>query len=242
MKKSIDYIVNWLKKHNDNAKTNGFVLGLSGGIDSAVVAGLCKLACPNTLGIILPCNSSEQDEKDAKLVAEALNLDIMTFDLSKHFNNLTKDLEASLTSEAKRMALANIKPRLRMTTLYFYANMQNRLVIGTGNRDERYVGYFTKWGDGGADLMPIAHLSKEEVWQMARDLNIPNAVIEKPPSAGLWQNQTDEQEMGFSYKILEHYLQGKDVPQDSKKRIEHLHKVSRHKVNLPPIIEVEEQK
>ena len=112
----------------------------------------------------------------------------------------------------------------------------NRLVVGTGNRDERYVGYFTKWGDGAADLMPIAHLSKDEVWAMARELGVPEQVITKAPSAGLWEAQTDEQEMGFTYRVLDQYIRGQAVPEEAKQRIERLHRASGHKLVVPPYI------
>jgi len=237
MLQRIDYIVDWLKRHNKTAKTNGFILGLSGGIDSALVAALCKKACPQTSGIIMPCHSNPQDALDAQKVAEALGLHVTLVDLSTTFDTLLAAFPKE--GEPTRMAIANLKPRLRMTTLYYYANLYNRLVVGTGNRDERYVGYFTKWGDGAADIMPIAHLSKGEVWQMAAELGVPEQIINKPPSAGLWENQTDEQEMGFTYSALNSYLSGEYVHADIKKRIEHLHNVSRHKLSLPPIINEE---
>ena len=240
MTKSMVFITDWLKKQNAETQTNGFVFGLSGGVDSAVVAGLSKLASPDkTLGIIMPCKSDPQDAVDAQAVADLLQLKTITVDLSDDYSFLAEKLSSSVLLEPSKVTLANIKPRLRMMVLYFYANLYNRLVVGTGNRDERYVGYFTKWGDGGADIMPIAHLSKAEVRKMAQELKIPKHIIEKPPSAGLWLNQTDEQEMGFSYQVLDQYLKGEQIPDKARKRIEHLHRTSRHKLSLPPIIEEE---
>jgi NAD+ synthase len=132
---------------------------------------------------------------------------------------------------------ANVKPRLRMTSLYFFANSLNYFVAGTGNRSEITLGYFTKYGDGGVDLLPIGHLLKSEVRALARELGVPNPVIEKAPTAGLWMGQTDEGEMGFSYEDLERYLvEGAPaVPETVAKRIEELRRTSEHKRALPPI-------
>ncbi len=237
MNKSIEYIVSWLRDYNEQAHTDGFVVGLSGGIDSALVAALCEKACPGqVLGVLMPCHSNPQDAIDAHAVAEALSIATLTIPLDDPFDSLFEVLKANSEGEIKRMSKANIKPRLRMISLYFYANLMNRLVVGTGNRDERYVGYFTKWGDGAADLMPIAHLSKDEVWAMARELGVPEQVITKAPSAGLWEAQTDEQEMGFTYRVLDQYIRGQAVPEEAKQRIERLHRASGHKLVVPPYI------
>jgi NAD+ synthase len=140
-----------------------------------------------------------------------------------------------------RVPLANIKPRLRMATLYFYANSLNYLVAGTGNRSELAIGYFTKYGDGGCDLLPIGHLVKSEVRAIARDLNVPQGIVDRTPSAGLWLGQTDEEEMGFTYADLERYLE--DGPQAVSPalamRIERLMRISEHKRQMPPIPDVD---
>jgi len=136
-----------------------------------------------------------------------------------------------------RVPLANIKPRLRMATLYYFANALNYLVAGTGNRSELSIGYFSKYGDGGVDLLPIGHLVKSEVRALARELNIPPEIVDRTPSAGLWFGQTDEEEMGFTYKDLERYLE--DGPQGVSPalamRIERLIRASEHKRQLPPM-------
>jgi NAD+ synthase len=136
-----------------------------------------------------------------------------------------------------RVPLANMKPRVRMTALYFFANSLNYLVAGTGNRSELAIGYFTKYGDGGCDLLPIGRLTKNEVRALARDLNVPQAIIDRPPSAGLWLGQTDEDEMGFTYADLERYLtEGADAVSPALvMRIERLIRSSEHKRELPPM-------
>jgi NAD+ synthase len=133
--------------------------------------------------------------------------------------------------------IANVKPRLRMATLYFVANRLNYLVAGTGNRSEITIGYYTKYGDGGVDLLPIGRLVKREVWDLARELGVPSRVIDKAPSAGLWLGQTDESEMGFTYAELESFIRdgASAVSPKIAGRIQHLVKVSEHKRALPPM-------
>jgi NAD+ synthase len=202
MKKNI---VSWLKKQVKEAGAKGIVMGLSGGVDSAVVAALAKEAVGknNLLALLLPCYSHGQDEQDAKIVARKLGIKIKKVDLSKVFNILT-----AILPEAGGLAKHNLKPRLRMLVLYYFANKLNYLVCGTGNKSEAMVGYFTKYGDGGVDMLPIADLLKKEVRQLARELKIPEHVITKPPTAGLWQGQTDEGEMGLTYAELDEILAG----------------------------------
>jgi NAD+ synthase len=249
MKREIDRLVTWLDSKLSASVAQGFVVGLSGGIDSAVVARLCQLARPDaTLGVLLPCHSDPRDEADARLVADRFTLRTTRVDLAAAYDALLRDARAAVASLSPdgahtpddiraRLPVANLKPRLRMTTLYFVANSVNFLVVGTGNRSEMTIGYFTKYGDGGVDLLPIAHLLKSEVRAMARELDIPATVIEKPPSAGLWIGQTDEDEMGFTYGQLEQYLN--DGPQSVSPavamKIERLARASEHKKAPTPI-------
>jgi NAD+ synthase len=240
-------LAQWLRDRAEAAGANGFVFGLSGGIDSAVVARLCQLATPNRcLGVLLPCYSHAQDEADAYLMADAFGIPTAKVDLSGPFDALTGELHAAIkglprtvhvTDIKQQMPEANIKPRLRMASLYYIANSLNYLVAGTGNRSELTLGYFTKYGDGGVDVLPIGGLLKSEVRSLARELSVPAAIIDKAPSAGLWIGQTDEAEMGFSYDTLEKYLaEGPSaVPKETADRIEQLQNASGHKRALPPI-------
>lgn len=240
----------WLRAKVQEAGVRGIVVGLSGGIDSAVVARVAQLAVPDgIMTVMMPAHSHPQDAEDARLVAGAFDLPVMTVDLSLPADSLQRTIDASLGpvasnaaaghANARRMAQANLKPRLRMTTLYYVANRMNYLVAGTGNRCEIAVGYYTKFGDGGVDLLPLGALLKSEVRQLARDLGVPAPIIDKPPSAGLWAGQTDEGEMGVSYADLEDYLTrgpGSVAPATAA-RIESLARVSEHKRRLPPVFE-----
>jgi NAD+ synthase len=224
---------------------------LSGGLDSAVVARLAQLAAPGqVLAIILPCHSDPQDAGDAMLVANHYSMMTVRIDLGSSYDALVADAQAVLAALPEQMRatapadplrgrvpLANIKPRLRTATLYFYSNTLNYLVAGTGNRSEIAIGYFTKYGDGACDLLPIGHLVKGQVRAMARDLNVPEAIIERTPSAGLWLGQTDEEEMGFTYADLERYLDDgpRTVTPALAMRIERLMRLGEHKRQLPPI-------
>ena len=226
-------IVDWLKEKAAEAKAKGLVFGVSGGIDSAVVAALAKRAFPeNSLGIIMPCHSNPIDEEHGLLVANSVGIDIQKVDLSKTYDQLLESLDLE---NANKMALANIKPRLRMITLYFYAQVNNYLVVGSTNKSEFTVGYFTKYADSGVDLMPLASLTKTEVRKLAEYLNIPKIIIEKAPTAGLWENQTDEDEMGFGYDVLDNYIRNKTGPNDIVEKINLMNRRSEHKRNLPPI-------
>jgi NAD+ synthase len=242
-----DRIVHWLRGRASAAGARGFVFGLSGGIDSAVVARLCQIAAPQrVLGVYLPAYSHSQDEDDAKLVATTFGIPLARVDLTATFDAMSEALTSGIkrlpqqvhvTDIKQQMPEANIKPRLRMTALYFIANSLNYLVTGTGNRSELMLGYFTKHGDGGVDLLPIGRLLKSEVRALARELGVPARVIEKPPSAGLWMGQTDEQEMGFTYEMLERFLQDGPgaVPPGIATRIETLQRTSEHKRELPAL-------
>ncbi len=210
-------IATWLRQHVEQSGASGLAVGLSGGIDSAVVLGLASLATPDAvLGVVMPCHSTPEDEVDARAVAEHFGVPVARVDLARAYDTLTSDLQTCHESLAggaatnqdmrSRLSLANVKPRLRMTTLYYMANVLGYLVAGTGNRSELAIGYYTKYGDGGVDLLPLGRLLKSQVRAAARDLGVPTAVIDKSPSAGLWPGQTDEKEMGFGYGELEVYL------------------------------------
>jgi len=243
-------IASWLHERMHAAAARGFVVGLSGGIDSAVVARLCQMAVhSHILGVLLPCYSQPQDEDDAHLVAKTFGIPTVRVELDRTYDALQESLhtaikglphEVHVVDIKQQLPEANSKPRLRMTTLYFIANSLNYLVAGTGNRSEIALGYYTKYGDGGVDLLPIGGLFKSEVRSLARALGVPAQIIEKAPSAGLWIGQTDESEMGFTYEMLEAYLtHGRAaVPASVAGRIDTLRSASDHKRALPPIAPV----
>jgi len=237
----IEKTVKWLSDKVKEAGAAGLVVGVSGGLDSAVVAFLIKKAMPdNSLGVIMPCGSSRDDIEDAWRVAEACGIKAFEIDLTDIHQNLAeKALEKAagvkgVQNSSIKMASANLKARVRMSALYAIANALNYLVVGTDNAAETYVGYFTKYGDGGVDLLPIKHLKKRDVGEWAKALGVPKSVIKKVPTAGLWEGQTDEGEMGTTYDMVDDFLEGKDIPEKDRKIIERLHRVSGHKRNLPP--------
>lgn len=229
----IEKIVIWLRDKVNSANAKGVVFGLSGGIDSAVIAAIAKKAFPNnSLGIIIPINSNKEDEEHAKLVASVLNIQTKKVDLSQTYDTF---INATKLDSDNMMSKANVKPRLRMVALYYFAQHNNYLVCGSSNRSEFEVGYFTKHGDSGSDLLPLASFVKSEIRELANALNIPDIVINKPPTAGLWANQTDEKEMGFSYDVLDKYIKTGDGPEDIVKKIKRMNKASSHKREFPPI-------
>lgn len=236
--KEIDHIVEWLREQVRVSGTKGILVGLSGGIDSSVVAFLIKKAFPeNSLGVILPCKSSPKDKADGLELAQACGIRHVEVDLTETHEvlhgEITKVMDG-FDTENHRLTDANLRARLRMSTLYGIANNLNYLVAGTDNAAEILTGYFTKYGDGGVDILPIANLQKREVYEMAKHLGVPQSVITRPPSAGLWEGQTDESEMGTTYEMIDDYIEGKDIPQADKEIIERLYKRSEHKRNMPP--------
>jgi len=203
------------------------VIGLSGGIDSAVVAALCTKALgkKNVLALIMP-EKRDQHYKDALAYAKQLGIEYKVIDIApivKQFDKVCKP--------ANKKARANIRARVRMTLLYYYSNLLDRRVAGTSNRSELEIGYFTKWGDGAADFLPIAHLYKSQVNGLARELGVPEKIIRKKPTAGLWRGQSDEGELGISYAELDAALHGK-----KNARVEHWKKESAHKRRMPPTL------
>jgi NAD+ synthase len=230
-------IVDWLKVKLQEARARGFVIGLSGGIDSATTAALCVRAAPGeVLGVWLPCHSVSEDEVYARMAAEALDLPLTTVDLCAAYDALL----ASLPESTIRLASANVKPRLRMTALYYLAQANNYLVAGTGNRPELMVGFFTKWGDGGVDLEPLGELYKHEVRALGQTLGVPQPIIDRAPSPGLWPGQTDEGEMGITYAAIDAVLaawqkgEEPDPPAAEIAKVRAMVARSEHKRAMPP--------
>jgi len=228
-------LTGWLRGQLETRCARGFVVGLSGGIDSAVTVALCKRACPeNTLGIIMPCHSDPQDAADARAAAQAFGVPVKEVVLDQPFELMVEKLTGKpYDIREMDMCIANIKPRLRMITLYFFAARNQYLVVGTGNRSELTVGYFTKYGDGGVDLLPIGNLVKSQVRELAEFLGVPRQIIDKSPSAGLWAGQCDEAEMGITYAELDEYILYGKGSERVKEVIETLAARNAHKNEMP---------
>ena len=206
-------IKDFIKTYVKNSECKGVIIGLSGGVDSAVTAILCKetLRKKNVKCLFLPDDTTpNSDYKDFELI-------VKNFDLAsekKDISNAVREISENCILKPDKYALANIKARARMILLFEYANMTKNLVCGTSNKSELLVGYFTKYGDGGVDIFPIGDLYKTQVWELAKFLKIPNEMISKPPTAGLWKDQFDENEIGLSYNQLDKILAGLERKMD----------------------------
>ena len=235
-------LAKWIHEQVDKAGHTGVVLGISGGVDSAVVARLCQLARVDTLLVVMP--HGDDMERDGHM-AHVMKL-VEAFHLSYHVFDIRPAVEALMLAapfdkgDPGKLALAraNVRPRVRMTYLYQLALAEGRFVIGTGNLAERTVGYFTKWGDGACDLNPLAMLTKQEVYVLARYLDIPAEIINKRPSAGLLEGQADEDEMGITYAQIDAYiLNGTSDDPSVDEAIERRAALSAHKFEKIPVFE-----
>ena len=252
-----DEIAGWLRFQMDQVGASRLVLGLSGGIDSAVVCALSTMAAgpSRVIAAIMPIQSRPEDMRDAELVASAFEVIPRVIDLVPAHDALIDampgdgaagledaNVDSDRQSVRRQLALANVKPRLRMTTLYYLANRYNALVVGTGNKTELAIGYFTKYGDGGVDVLPLGDLDKTAVRGLARALGVPEAVISKAPSAGLWEGQTDEAEIGVTYEELDRTLASLaseeskgSIPPETMARVSALIATSEHKRRAIPV-------
>jgi len=247
MKKTVRKISDWIEQKIEDAHAKGAIVGLSGGIDSAVTSALAVQALEkeNVLGVIIPCFSNIQDQRDATLHANELEIEYKIVKLNKVYTSLLNRLTSS---EASQLSMANLKARLRMCTLYFYANLYNYLVLDTCNKTEIAIGYFTKHGDGASDINPVGDLYKKDIYEVAKYLNINEKIINRVPTAGLWKDQTDEKEMKISYKQLDDILQWQDgitniKPEYSQElfdRVKCLKNSSEHKRQSTPICKIYE--
>ncbi|MFO7796675.1 MAG: NAD+ synthase [Promethearchaeati archaeon] len=239
-------IQEWIKEYVESAKSEGVVIGLSGGIDSSVTAALCVNALGNekVIGVSLPCESLQEDIEDAEVLANQLELEFLKINLTSTYKEFIKNFPSKI--HPTKLSLGNIKPRLRMTALYFIGQSKgNVLVAGTGNRTEIVIGYFTKYGDGGVDFEPIGDLYKCEVKELAKELGVPNNIINKPPSAGLWRGQTDEDEIGMTYDTLDEIIYRMDygltMDNLNSKKVEKVKKMiqsTQHKRERPSVFKI----
>ena len=230
-------LILWIRDKVLAAGCKGVVVGISGGLDSSVLAVLCHRAFPQSMfGVLMPCHSSQDDGEHARAVASKFSILTKTVVLDTVFDALLKALpDNSVDASVSRLAEANLKARLRMLTLYYFANQLKYMVAGSGNRSELSVGYSTKYGDGGVDILPLGSLVKGQVKELGSFLSIPQEIIDKPPSAGLWQGQTDEGELGLSYDELDRYLIAGEANNELRGRIESLIAASDHKRLPPPV-------
>jgi NAD+ synthase len=234
---TVERISNWIRERVEEAGAEGGVLGISGGVDSAVTAVLAKMGLGDrVLGLIMPCHSDPTDVDHARWVAAKFGIETEYVDLTPIFDRLLEALPPG-----NILAVGNLKPRLRMTTLYYFANSRHYLVVGTGNKSEIMVGYTTKYGDSGVDILPLGDLFKTQVRELAHELGIPEEIIAKPPSAGLWEGQTDEGEMGITYEQLDKVLMAietgdtSECDQEALARVRAMMAASQHKRNPIPI-------
>lgn len=233
-KKELENRVAFIRNLLKESGAKGIIYGNSGGKDSALVGILCKKACDNTTGIIMPCESKRnfgEDMKDGLDVARQFDIETRTVDITPVKAELLKALDGK--TELNRSAVSNIAPRLRMTTLYAIGAAEGKLVAGTGNRAETYMGYFTKWGDGGCDFNPIIDLTVGEVYEFLAYLGAPENIIKKAPSAGLFEGQTDEADMGVTYAAIDKYITTGQGTEHDIQIIDRYHRVSQHKRRMP---------
>lgn len=220
------YLVKFLKRKAN--PFSGYILGLSGGIDSAVAAVLAQEAIGENLQcVFINVESNENDLNDARELAKKFGIKLIELDLTNHYHDLVKTYEKIMPLST--LSKINLKVRLRMVSLYALGQTTNKLVLGTDNKAELYTGYFTKYGDGGVDLLVLSDLNKGEVKELAKLIGVTSEIINKAPSAGLYAGQSDESEMGLTYAELDLFLDGKKIEATSEAKIARLHKVSAHK-------------
>ena len=238
LKTYLKSVEEFLKNYLEESHCDRYVLGVSGGVDSSLCAAILKAAVGKEKihCLVMPIDSSKEDTEDGLTLVKDLDLNYDVIDASEAYHAYCKTFTEN-NIELDRSTLGNLKARMRMSILYAVAQKERGLVVGTDNADERYVGYFTKHGDGACDILPIAHLVKSEVVEAAKLYGIRTALAERVPTAGLYQGQTDEKEMGVTYHELDAYILGKEINEASKKRIDYLHQISEHKRQVTPMPE-----
>lgn len=249
--KVIKHIVGWLKDYTDKANINGFVIGVSGGIDSAVTSTLCAMTGKKLICLNMPIhqaqNQFERSNEHISWLKERFEgISSETVDLTKTFDQISSDYPSNIQDH---LTMANVRARLRMTTLYAFASHHKYLVAGTGNKVEDFgVGFFTKYGDGGVDLSPIADLMKTEVYEIAKELGIVQSIQKAKPTDGLWgDDRSDEDQLGASYPELEwamHYIEKEETYNLTERQetvlalYKKLHRANLHKMNPIPVCEI----
>lgn len=245
VKQYCDEIGEWIKINVENAKANGVVLGMSSGVDCSTVARLCQNAGINTHLVLMPYGedmNKSQNYSDAMELINKFKFDYHIFDIKPAVDSIQIPSDSNFLENANttniELSKANIRPRVRMTYLYQYAQINNLLVIGTGNLSECTVGYFTKWGDGACDINPMRFITKREVYILAKYLQVPECIINKKPSAGLWEGQTDEEELGIKYEQIDEFiLNGTSGDEEVDKVIKIKNERSIHKLKQIPIFD-----
>lgn len=242
--KEAENAIKWIGNYVEKTGAKGVVVGNSGGKDSATVIAMATKALgkDRVCTIAMPCNSIKADLEDARLVAKTFDVLFLEVNLSNTYNELENTINSSLTNiELNKDSQINIKPRLRMTTLYAIAQTLGYLVIGTGNLCEAMVGYTTKWGDGASDFNPIANFTVDEVLAIGEYLGVPDRIIHKAPNDGLG-GQTDEEKMGVTYKQIAEYIETGKADKTAMENIERRNKSSKHKRELVPVYKFERKK
>ena len=233
----VNKVVNWIKKIFESSGAKGAVLGMSGGIDCCTVARLLQKARIPVLLVKMPYSKSMDyagDRNDADDFIEKFSFESMDIDITEEVNSIVKKIE-SKNIKISEIAKANIMPRIRMTNLYAIGQTKGYLVAGTGNLSEKTMGYFTKWGDGGCDFNPLAEFTKTEVRIIAKHLGIQDKIINKAPSANLWENQTDEDEMGITYYDLDRYILVGEAESSIVRKVEEAKLKATHKNSPIPV-------
>ena len=238
--KEAENAIKWIRDYVEKTGAKGVVLGNSGGKDSATVLAMSTKALgkERVLAVGMPCNSKPEDLEDAKLVADTFGVRMLTVDLTRTYNELEKSIQCELNQELASESKVNIKPRLRMTTLYGIAQTYGYLVIGTGNLCESMVGYTTKWGDNSSDFNPIGNFTVDEVLAIGEYLGVPDKIIKKAPSDGLGK-LTDEEKMGVTYKQIAELIETGKTDKDAMENILKRNRNSKHKRELVPIFKFE---
>lgn len=236
LRREMENAIKWIKQYVENSGAKGIVIGNSGGKDSATVLAMATKAIgkEKVLAVSMPCNSQSSDLEDATLVAKTFGVKQIVVDLSNSYIEMEKEINLKSPRNLSKEATINIKPRLRMTTLYGIAQTINYLVIGTGNLCESMVGYTTKWGDNSSDFNPIGNFTVDEVLEIGKMLGVPSAILKKAPNDGLG-GLTDEEKMGIKYSQIAEMIETGNTEEKAKKEIIRRYQNSKHKRNRIPV-------